>query len=227
MHHYKDITFSLSKSNRRTASIFIERDGSVGLIVPNTIEKEQVFEIVEKKRSWIYKKLAEWQDLNSSRIIREFRNGESFFYLGSSYRLKMVINQKAPLILKNGYFCLKKTERYKAEEHFKNFYRDKGKQKLTERVGLFSKKMGVAPNKVRVLELKNRWASCSDKGNLNFHWKCMMAPLSVTDYIIVHELAHLIHAKHTEAFWNEIDKVIPDYQDKLNWLRQFGASLSL
>lgn len=227
MHHYKDIEFSLSKSNRRTASVHIERDGSVSLIVPETLSEEKVHEVIEKKRSWIYKKMAEWQDLNSSRIVREFRNGEGFLYLGSSYRLKLISGQKSPLILKNGFFCLEKTELPKAEEHFKDFYRDKGRQKITERVALYARKMGVIPNQTRILELKNRWASCSEKGNLNFHWKCLMAPLSVIDYIIVHELAHMIQANHTEAFWNEIDKVLPDYQDRVNWLRQFGVSLAL
>jgi predicted metal-dependent hydrolase len=77
------------------------------------------------------------------------------------------------------------------------------------------------------MELKSHWASCSETGNINFHWKCMMAPLKVIDYIIIHELAHLIHKNHTDAFWNTVDKVLPDYQQRKEWLRKYGAMMDL
>ncbi len=83
--------------------------------------------------------------------------------------------------------------------------------------------MGVEPRSVKVLDLKHRWASWTPGGNLNFHWKCMMAPPTILDYIVVHELAHLHLPNHTTAFWNEVDKVMPDYQERKEWLRvQWG-----
>ena len=88
-------------------------------------------------------------------------------------------------------------------------------------------KMGVEPKSVRVLDLKNRWASCSAGGHLNFHWKCMMAPTTILDYIVVHELAHLRYPNHTAAFWNEVDKVMPDYRERKEWLRVNGAGMDL
>ena len=91
----------------------------------------------------------------------------------------------------------------------------------------FQAKMGVQPKAVRIIELKNRWASCSAKGNLNFHWKCMMAPPTVLDYIVAHELTHMIHPNHTEVFWNEMDKVMPDYRERKEWLRVNGAGMGL
>ena len=87
--------------------------------------------------------------------------------------------------------------------------------------------MGVQSKAVKVMELKNRWASCSPSGNVNFHWKCMMAPLTIIDYIVVHELAHLLHKNHTAAFWNTIDKILPDYQERKEWLRVQGAGMGL
>ena len=87
--------------------------------------------------------------------------------------------------------------------------------------------MGLIPGKVRVMELKNRWASCSENSDMNFHWKCMMAPLNIIGYIVVHELAHLIHKNHTDAFWNTIDKVLPDYIDRKEWLRINGAGMTI
>jgi predicted metal-dependent hydrolase len=80
---------------------------------------------------------------------------------------------------------------------------------------------------VRIIDLKNRWASCSPGGSLNFHWKCMMSPPTVLDYIVVHELAHLRYPNHTKAFWNEVDKVMPDYGERKEWLRINGAGMDL
>ena len=88
-------------------------------------------------------------------------------------------------------------------------------------------KVGVAPGDVGVRELGLRWASCSPSGKLAFHWKCMMAPPTIIDYIVVHELCHLHCRDHTDAFWNEVDKVMPDFRERKAWLRTNGAGLEL
>jgi hypothetical protein len=85
----------------------------------------------------------------------------------------------------------------------------------------------VEASAVKVLDLKHHWASCTPGGRLNFHWKCMMAPATVLDYIVVHELAHLRYPNHTAAFWNEVDKVMPDYRDRKEWLRVNGAGMGV
>ncbi|ACS79723.1 M48 family metallopeptidase [Maridesulfovibrio salexigens] len=227
---YKDIEYSLTRSKRKTASLHIERNGSVSLMIPEGLSDTEADGIIESKLYWIYKSLAEWEDLNAAKVKREFVSGEGFLYLGRSYRLKFVEEQRAPLMLKNGYFCLrtsKAARQVEPHEAFKEFYRTKGKDRIPERVELYRKKLGVKPSTVRVMELKHRWASCSDNGALNFHWKCMMAPLLILDYIVVHELAHLIHPRHTTAFWNEVDKVLPDYLERKEWLKKRGAEMDL
>jgi len=229
MQKYRDIEYTLTRSKRKTASIYIERDGQVSIQVPEQLTEQQVEELIESKRKWIYTHLAEWRDLNATRVQREYVNGEGFLYLGRTYRLKRVETQDKPLMLKNGYFCLRidNGTALDADAAFKSFFREKGKKRISARVLCFQTKMGVHPKAVRIIELKNRWASCSLRGNLNFHWKCMMAPPPMLDYIIVHELAHLICANHTEAFWNEVDKVMPDYRDRKEWLRVNGAGMDL
>ena len=229
MRTYKDIEYSLVRSRRKTASIYIERDGQVSILVPDKLTDRQVEALVESKRKWIYKSLAEWQDLNARRVHREYVNGEGFLYLGRSYRLKLVSDLAEPLMLKDGYFCLRTSNGSlpDADAAFKAFYRAKGAVRIPPRVAYFQAKMDVEPKAVRVIELKHRWASCSPGGNLNFHWKCMMAPLTILDYIVVHELAHLVYPNHTKAFWNEVDKVMPDFQERKEWLRVNGAGMDL
>ncbi len=226
---FKDIKYTLVRSRRKTASIYIERDGKVSVLVPEKLTTRQVEDLLESKRKWIYQSLAEWQDLNANRIQRDYVNGEGFLYLGRTYRLKLVSDLAEPLMLKDGYFCLRATKGSvpDADAVFKEFYRSKGSVKIPARVAYFQSKMGVKPRSVKLMDLKNRWASCTASGNLNFHWKCMMAPLTIIDYIVVHELAHLIHPNHTAAFWNEVDKVLPDFQERKRWLRDNGAGMDL
>jgi predicted metal-dependent hydrolase len=229
MRAYKDIEYSLMRSRRKTASIYIERDGSVSVLVPEKLTDRQVENLLESKRKWIYRSLAEWQDLNAQKVHRDYVNGEGFRYLGRSYRLKLVPDLSEPLMLKDGYFCLrtKNGSVSEADAAFRAFYRDKGAVRIPPRIEYFKGKMGVEPKAIKVIDLKHRWASCTPGANLNFHWKCMMAPLTVLDYIIVHELAHLIHPNHSQAFWNEVDKVMPDFQDRKEWLRMNGAGMDL
>ena len=226
-HQYKDISYVLIRSHRKTLSIYIERDGGITLRVPQRMSLEDIEKIIEKKRYAIYKQLALWEQLNASRIQRQFVNGESFLYIGSSYRLEIVDQQDIPLKLFRGYFYLRRSDISRGPEVFKGFYRKKGKEKLPQRVALYQGAIGVEPGGIRVLDLRNRWGSCSKSGVLNFHWKCMMAPLAVIDYIVVHEMAHMLHRRHTETFYEIVDKVLPDYQERRNWLTLHGASLDL
>ena len=224
---YKDIEYRLQRNDRRTASIYIERDGRISVLVPRTWTHEQIERVLERKRPWIYRGLAEWEDLNATRVTREFVNGEGFLYFGNTYRLHLVEKQKSPIVLKDGYFRMRSDVASKAYEMFRDFYREKGRSKLEDRVRYYQAKMGIAASNVKVLDLKNRWASCSPNGSLNFHWKCAMAPIRILDYVVVHELAHLKFVHHTEAFWNCVDKVMPDFRDRKEWLRRNGAGMDL
>lgn len=224
--------YLLPGSDRQTTDIVIERDGIITVRPPKRMTPEQVDETVLSKRMWIYRNLAEWRDLNASRVAREWVSGETFLYLGSCYRLQLVNEQDEPLKLKDGRFCLLREivecqGRDAAHQVFESFYKVKGLPRMRKRVAYFAAKIGVTAGDVQIKDLGYRWASCTKRGNLYFHWKCLMAPLTIIDYIIVHELCHLHHRDHSDAFWNEVDKVLPDYRDRKEWLRMRGAKLDL
>lgn len=138
----------------------------------------------------------------------------------------------AVVVSSDGRFCLLRSlvdsgGPEAAQQAFEVFYQSKGLPKLKQRVAHFASKLGVAPGALQIKEMGYRWASCMADGSLHFHWKCLMAPLTVIDYIVVHELCHLHHRDHTQAFWNEVDKVLPDYRERKEWLRIRGAELDL
>lgn len=228
-----DIAYQLLPgASRQTTDIVIERDGVVRVRPPARMTPEQVDETVYSKRMWIYRNLAEWRDLNATRVVREWVNGESFLYLGSSYRLFLVDSQDEPLKLKDGRFQLlrsvvEKQGRDGAQRAFEQYFQVKGLPRIAARVAHYASRAGVAPGRVQVKELGYRWATCLANGDVHFHWKCLMAPLTVIDYIVVHELCHLRHRDHSDAFWNEVDKVMPNYRERKEWLRQRGANLDI
>ena len=228
-HNYKDIAYRLKKSERKTTSIYIERDGSVSVLAPAPFEHDKIEQIIEKKRSWIYRHLAEWEDLNRTRVHREYVNGESFLYLGRHYRLQLVDpdKQELPLVFLHNQFWLRKDTIEQAPENFKRFYKAKLQKKLKERLKLHQPKMGVEPTDVKVMELQNRWGSCTVQGVVNFHWKCAMLPTTALDYVVVHELAHIENQRHNAVFWRAVEKVMPDYEKQKIWLRLNGAGMAL
>lgn len=229
----RDIEYQLVEgSTRKTTDIVIERNGKIIVRPPAGYTPEQVDAVVESKRHWIYRNLAEWKDLNATAVTREWVNGETFLYLGGAYRLKLVSGESKPLLLKDGRFCLDRAvvERGGADAaraEFETFYAEKGAQRFADRVAYYAPKVGVSPATIKVKDMGYRWASCGRNGVVNFHWKCMMAPPRIIDYIVVHELCHFHHKDHSQAFWNEIDKVMQDWRERKDWLRQRGAGLDL
>lgn len=226
------VPFRVIRSKRSTADIVVERDGEVVVRAPDWVDDEQVERIVESKHYWIYKALAEWRDLNATRRVREYKNGEGFLYLGRAYRLSLVEDAEAPVLLKNGRLQVdrslaSKQDAEPAKQALQAYYAERGQAWIDKRVAYFLPKVGVTAQQVDVRDLGNRWASCTSSGRLAFHWKCMMAPAKIIDYIIVHELCHLHHRDHNDAFWNEVDKVLSDYRERKEWLRVNGAAMDL
>lgn len=178
----RDIDYQLLPgSERKTTDIIIERDGTIAVRPPNNYSPEQVDAVVESKRMWIYRNLAEWKDLNSTAVVREWVNGETFLYLGRSYRLSLVSEQDCDLKLKEGRFCLlrgliEKGGSTFAKLAFEDYYMNKGIDRIRQRVKYFSEKVGVVPESVKIKDMSYRWASCNKADALVFHWKCMMPP---------------------------------------------------
>ena len=214
-------------ARRKTVSIFIERDGTVRVLAPVAVPAEKIEAVIKSREYQIFKKLAKWRELNQGKVKREFVNGQSFLYSGRNYRLKFTENQEVPLKIKGGFFLLDRKYLDCAPKVFKDFYRVKGLSKILERMTLIEEKFHQRPASIKVLELRNRWASWTPKNTLNFHWRCIMAPVSVLDYIITHEMVHLKYPNHSAEFWNELDKKMPNYREAENWLKRNGVKMSL
>ena len=100
-----------------------------------------------------------------------------------------------------------------------------GRRRFAERAAFYAPLLGVRFGRIAVRCQKSKWGSCSAKGNLNFNCLLLLAPVEVLDYVVVHELCHLLEMNHSERFWQSVADVMPDYRDRRRWLREHGGEL--
>jgi predicted metal-dependent hydrolase len=225
------LLFSLRRSERRkTIGITVDRDGSLILRAPVECPSEQIKRVAREKLFWTYTKLAEKKLLFRPPRPKKFIDGEGFYYLGESYRLLLTApyedrNKNLPLKLQDGWFMLCSNERPRAEQHFTTWYIHQARAWIDRRVLRFASRVGVQPQGINVRRLGFRWGSCSPMGYLNFHWRTILLPPDIIDYIIVHELVHLHEARHSAEFWRRVERIIPDYIQRKSWLLENGGKL--
>ena len=221
-----DLTFTVRHSSRRKSmQLTVDRDGSLLVIAPTGVETERLTAFVRHKQFWIYKKLAEKAEMQRVVPRKEFVNGEGFLYLGRSYRLKIVEDQDDPLKLVAGRFCLRKDALPNARETFIRWYSERGRDWLTAKVREHAERMEVSPAEVRVQDLGYRWGSCGKGNRVYFHWKTILLPRPIAEYVVVHELVHLHEAHHTPAFWLKVERTMPDYERRRAGLAALGSQV--
>jgi len=222
----QNLSYQLVRSKRKTLGLIIERDGEIIIRAPEDAPQKVIDDFFQSKKFWIYTKLAEKKMIEENLPPKEYVNGEGFLYLGKSYRLQLV-DGGVPLRLSNGFFQLNKKYVTKGKNTFGDWYRSHAVPILEKRVRIYKNMLGVEPGNIRALDLKYRWGSCSSDGNLNFHWKTILAPMPIVDYVVVHELVHLKEKNHTQRFWEILATILPDYEKKKEWLRVNGNYLEL
>ncbi|HEY9832061.1 MAG TPA: SprT family zinc-dependent metalloprotease [Stenomitos sp.] len=227
---FGDLSFELRHSaKRRSIGITVERDGQLILASPPEVPMETLEEVVRDKRLWIYSKLLKKESLNPPTAVKEYVSGEGFYYLGRSYRLKLVDNVKGqpPLRLYQSRFELQREAQARGREEFIGWYGDRLRSILDTQVAALVNRVGASPRSVQVRELGYRWGSCGHKGDLYFHWRVAMLPRTMIEYVVVHELVHLIEPHHTTAFWDRVERVVSDWCARKQWLAENGASYDL
>ncbi|MGB9821754.1 MAG: M48 family metallopeptidase [Pseudothermotoga sp.] len=218
--------YKIIRSKRKTIALQITDDATLIVRAPFDVSEETIKRVVAKHIKWIEKKKKEILIRDPKFTPKEFVNGEGFLYLGRYYKLTIVKEQKQPLIFNNGFFLLRDYQPV-AKQLFIDWYKERAYEKISQRVEWYAKKRGFVFNKVNITNANRRWGSCSPRGNLNFSWRLIMAPLSVVDYVVVHELCHLEERNHSRMFWIKVKMLMPNYESLKEWLRTYDYLLRL
>lgn len=221
---HKNIAVKIVRtSGTKSATIVVER-GQVFVRVPNALPVSRVEKLIQSRSDWIRKKL----NIQSNIVIprpKEMVSGESFSYLGRNYRLKLIRGESSEVKLKSGYLTLTHDKNLTdvqrqnfVRQSLQSWYQSRALEKFQEKVNRYEKLIGVQSKSVSVHDFKSRWGSCSVSGNLRFNWRIIMTPNSIVDYVVVHELSHLLHHDHSEKFWKTIESLISEYSQRRQWL---------
>jgi Predicted metal-dependent hydrolase len=120
-------------------------------------------------------------------------------------------------------FLLRRDQREQAQDHFIQWYKDNGLPWIEQRVQQYADRIGVTPGSIKIRNLGYRWGSCSKSEHLNFHWRTMQLPPRIIEYVIVHELVHLLEPHHRLPFWQRLERSMPDYVERKQWLAENGG----
>ena len=213
------------RSKRRTIALVISPDATLTVRAPFYLPISFIEEFIEKKSSWILRKISELEKRPTVKG-KEYVSGEGFLYLGKTYRLRYIEDHANELVFKDA-FLISKVHRKETKELFISWYKKEAEKKISERVAWYSERSGLKYKSINISNAQKRWGSCSTTGNLNFSWRLIMAPLSVIDYVVVHELVHLTEKNHSRQFWNKVKILFPGYQRHKKWLQENGHLLNV
>jgi len=222
-----DLQYTIIRSaKRRKLTISVERDRSVVVHAPEGTTEEKIRQVVESKRQWLFEKIHHGQKYADIPHApgKELVNGESAVYLGRNYRIA-ITNTASGQIEFSRHFLIPPEIAKQGTKALVAWYVERAKQKILPRVRHHARQLGVEFGNADITDSKYRWGSCSVNNNLSFNWRLVKAPMSVIDYVMVHELAHLIEPNHTPRFWNIVRAQHPSTDKAKVWLKKHGAML--
>ena len=222
-----DISYSIKRSSKRKKiTITIERDRTVVIHAPLHASDEAIERIVEAKQYWIYEKTGHVQKYTDRPHPpgKELVNGESALYLGRSYRIE-IVRDEMDCIRFDQRFLVPASYALHKKGALRDWYVARAKEQIPPRVAKQAQELGVSFGRVRIVDSRYRWGSCTVRDNINLNWRLIKAPIFVIDYVIAHELAHLLEPNHTPRFWNIVKTQAPTVDRARSWLREHGQIL--
>lgn len=207
-------------------ALVVTPDGDLEIRAPLRFSQHQIEDIVRQKSDWI--KTQQEQARNSRRRTahRQLSDGARLWYLGESYPLR-ITEGGAARVKHTDRFLLPENALPKAGDLLKAWYKARARATITRRVEFYARTHHLTYSSIRITSAMTRWGSCSRKNALSFTWRLVMAPEDIIDYVVVHELAHIIEKNHSRAFWAQVESMQPDYKTRRAWLKNNGRLLDL
>ena len=211
----KQIRFHLSLSNRKSLGITVTPELDVLVIAPINSPIEKIKEKILKKAAWIIKQQSFFLSFEPKTSLRKYVSGETHLYLGRQYRLKVIVAKKNFVHFNGRIIEIYVKPKSKAKDVLGHWYKQKAKEKfaeIAEPLILKFKKYKVEPESLNIQSMPTRWGSCTPKGKIILNPELIKAPKPCIEYVIAHELCHLIHHDHTKKFMDLQTKEMSDWE---------------
>lgn len=220
------LEYEIKFSKRKTLNITVERDRKIIVRAPLNLSLDKIEEIVQSKRQWLKEKINHTQKYPVDIKPKEFISGETLLYLGRNYQL-LVVDEPIEGIEFNQRFRISRENQEAANKLFKAWYMKQALSKIEPLAKMYAINLGVKFNEFKTSQMKYRWGSCTPNNNIIFNWRIIKAPMYVLEYLVAHELVHLIEENHTPRFWNILSIQVPNYQKAKSWLKVNGHLLEV
>jgi predicted metal-dependent hydrolase len=228
----KTIRFEIQYKNRKSMGITMDHYGNIEIQAPKGTPSEKILQLLEKNWGLIHEKLKENKDRMNGPQQKTYKEGESFLYLGNTYPIKIYEDQ---LIEKDSvefdgvllHIRVNQLEDENIKQALKRFYYQQCKALVEESVATYQSYFKTKPRSIRINDSKTTWGTCDSKLQLTFNWKLAMAPREVIDYVVVHEMCHMVHLNHDRSFWRLVGKILPDYKEKELWLARLNWKMTV
>lgn len=211
----KVIEYEVSFSDRKTLGITVTPHSDVLVKAPLATHREKIQQVLRKRGAWIIKQQSYFLSFQPRLTERKYVSGETHLYLGRQYRLMIHEANQDSVKLLHGEIRVETTEKEKVKSLMKNWYLKLAREKfeqIASEVLLRFKAEGVSPEALVIRDMALRWGSCTPKGKIILNPELIKAPKGCIEYVIVHELCHLVHPDHSPAFFRLQSRYMPDWE---------------
>lgn len=222
-----EIQYTVVRSpKRRKLTITVERDRAVVIRAPKEATDEAIAEAVNKKRQWLIEKLTHPQKYQERHHPpgKEIVNGESALYLGKEYRIDLIETESGQVEFADA-FLIPRALRANRQQVLRDWYINAAESTILPLALRRAKELGVTVTSARIVDTRFRWGSCTPRSRITFNWRLVKAPMFVVDYVVIHELAHLLEANHSSRFWSIVRAHTATAEKAKVWLKEHGQVL--
>jgi hypothetical protein len=219
------MTYTLTRSRRKTIAIYI-RNGGIDVRAPLRTSIREIERFILSKQDWITANLAESKEQSERKNNFTLNYGDKVLYHGKQYTITASQSGKTG-VSNDSFYIPAALPPGQIKSACVEIYKILAKSDLMLKTCEYAAKMGVAPSSVKINGAASRWGSCSAKKSLNFSWRLIMADEEVIDYVVVHELAHLIEMNHSARFWAVVARIIPHYREQKKRLKKLQQKLNV
>ena len=207
------ITYTLKRTNRRRSIGLRIDDHGLTVNVPLRASEKWLHSVLQDKADWVVDKLHNWQSQKPA--PQQWRDGEPILFRGETFTLRITSSLfETPPQLHRAQLAVYVSDmedKATVEKAITQWYQKEALRLFTECVAHFALLMKVSPREVKLSSARTQWGSCTTRGTVHLNWQLIKMPLPLIDYVVVHELAHLLEMNHSAAFWNVVETACPDY----------------
>ena len=226
-----DLEIQIERTNRKRTIALQFKNNKLIIKTPRSVSKKTLVDLIKRKQRWINQRaILNFEEQNLKN--REFIDNDKFYFRGDEYRLSLILGRKEAVkiegsLLLVSYVDDKSIGRENIKRLLEDWYLKESIKILKARTEELAQQMRVQPNGITVKSYNSKWGSCTANKKISYNWRIIMAPDHIIDYLIVHELSHIIEPNHSKNFWYQVGNYCKDFQKKRKWLRENGHKLVL